>query len=85
MSMYHTRIYLVGPLIFEKNKAGFGGAIYIAEIEGYILIDRYCTTLEQITFSSNFAGTLGNDVYIEKGFETSWIPFRALIKPKPII
>ena len=73
MSLYHTKIYLVGLLIFEKNKADFGGAIYIAAIE-YVL-DRYCTTLEQITFSSNFAVTLGADVFIEDGPATWFTPF----------
>ena len=73
MSLYHTSIYLAGPLRFEKNKADFGGAIYIAVhvIESYVS-DRYCTTLEQITFSSNFAVTLGDDVFIEDGFSVSY-------------
>ena len=71
MSLYQTSIYLCGPLRFENNKADFGGAIYIAVIEGFAF-DRYCTTLEQITFSSNFAVTLGDDVFIEDGFSVSY-------------
>ena len=74
MSLYNTKIYLVGPLIFEKNIADFGGAIYIATIESYIF-DTYCTTLGQITFSSNFAVTLGANVFIEDGRATWITPF----------
>ena len=69
MSLYHTRIYLTGPLIFERNTALFGGGIYIATAE--IFDYAYCTTFEQITFSSNFARTLGADVFIEDGFSVS--------------
>ena len=66
MSLYDTHIYFTGPLIFERNTALFGGAIYIATAE--ILEHNYhCTTVEQIAFSSNFAGTLGADVFIEDG------------------
>ena len=32
MSLYHTSIYLAGPLRFERNKALFGGAIFGAAI-----------------------------------------------------
>ena len=74
MSLYHAKIYLVGPLIFEKNKADFGGAIYIAAIES-LVFDRFGTTLEQITFSNNFAVTLGADVFIEDGPATWCTPF----------
>ena len=66
MSLYHTCIYLTGPLIFERNTALFGGAIYIATTEMFVA--TYCTTLEQITFSSNSAGRFGADVFIEDGF-----------------
>ena len=69
MSLYHTHIYLIGPLIFESNTALFGGSIYIATAGIYI--NAYCTTFEQITFSSNSAGTLGADVFIEDGFSVS--------------
>ena len=69
MSLYQSHIYLTGPLIFERNTALFGGAIYIATAE--IFFTAYCTTFEQITFSSNFAGTLGSDVFIEDGFSVS--------------
>ena len=70
MSLYDTFIYLAGPLIFERNTALFGGAIYIARAE--IANNPYnCTTFEQIAFSSNFAGTLGADVFIEDGFSVS--------------
>ena len=69
MSLYHTRIYLTGPLIFERNTALFGGAIYIATAE--IFFGGYCTSLEQITFSNNFAGRFGDDVFIEDGFSVS--------------
>ena len=65
MSLYHSSIYLTGPLIFERNTAVFGGAVYIATAE--IFVYTYCTTFEQITFSSNFAHTLGADVFIEDG------------------
>ena len=69
MSLYHTQIWLTGPLIFERNTALFGGAIYIATSEIYD-ITSYCTTFEQnlIIFSSNFAVTLGADVFIKDGF-----------------
>ena len=66
MSLYHTCIYLTGPLMFERNTALFGGAIYIATTE--IFFVTYCTTFKQITFSSNFAGA---DVFIEDGFSVS--------------
>ena len=71
MSLYHTHIFLTGPLIFERNTALFGGAIYIptAEISFY----PYCTTFEQITFSSNSAGRFGAEVFIEDGFSVSKI------------
>ena len=69
MALYDTRIFLTGPLIFERNTALFGGAIYIATAE--ILIYPYCTTFEKITFSSNFAGRFGADVFIEDGFSVS--------------
>ena len=76
MSFYSTQIYLVCPVIFEKNKADFGGAIYIerAAIESYDFGGRYSTTLEQITFSSNFAVTLGDDIFIKDGSVTWFIP-----------
>ena len=74
MSLHQTRIYLAGPLRFERNEAGFGGAIYIARFEN-LFIARYCTTLEQIAFSNNTAGTLGADVFIEDGYTTYLIPF----------
>ena len=66
MSLYRTRINLTGLIIFERNTAVFGGAIYIATAE--ILYHSYCTTFEQITFSNNSGGTLGPDVFIEDGF-----------------
>ena len=66
MSLYHTCVYLTGPLIFERNTALFGGAIYIATAE--LSFDSYCTTFDQITFSSNFAGRFGADVFIEDRF-----------------
>ena len=69
MSLYHTIIYLTGPLIFERNTALFGGAIYITTAE--IFHYPQCTTFEQITFSSNFASTLGADVFIEDGFSVT--------------
>ena len=71
MSLYHTLIYVTGLLIFERNTALFGGAIYIAAAE--ILIYPYCATFEKITFSSNFAGRFGADVFIEDGFSVSQI------------
>ena len=74
MSLHQTRIYLAGPLRFERNEAVFGGAIYIATVENFIT-DRYCTTLEQIAFSNNTAGTLGADIFIEDGFYTLYTPF----------
>ena len=74
MSLHRTRIYLAGPLRFERNEAAFGGAIYIATIEN-IFTDTYCTTLEQIAFSNNIAGTLGADVFIEDGPLTWLTPF----------
>ena len=73
MSLYRTLIYLIGPLIFERNTALFGGAIYIATAETFLFSYNYCTTFQQITFSSNFAGTLGADVFIENGFSVSRI------------
>ena len=69
MSLYHTRIYLTGPLIFESNTALFGGAVYIATADIYVR--AYCTTFQQIAFSSNFAGRFGADVFIEDGFSVS--------------
>ena len=69
MSLYDTLIFLTGPLIFERNTALFGGAIYIATAEMFIY--ENCTTFEQIIFSSNFASTLGADVFIEDGFSVS--------------
>ena len=66
MSLYHACIYLTGPLVFERNTALFGGAVYIATSE--ILVATYCTTFEQITFSSNSAGRFGADVFIEEKF-----------------
>ena len=69
MSLYDTLIFLTGPLIFDRNTALFGGAIYIATAE--IFIYENCTTFEQIIFSSNFASTLGADVFIEDGFSVS--------------
>ena len=72
MSLYYTHIYLTGPLIFERNTALFGGAIYIAATE--VLVKKHhCTTLEQITFSSNSAGTLGADVFAEDGFSVGYL------------
>ena len=76
MSLYHTSIYLTGPLRFEINKALFGGAIYIATIKySEIVVDSHCTTLEQITFTTNFAGILGADVFIEDGFKAKYMAF----------
>ena len=69
MSLYHTHIYLTGPLIFERNTALYGGAIYIATSN--IFVNAYCTTFEQITFTSNSGSTLGPDVFIEDGFSVS--------------
>ena len=69
MSLYQAKIYLTGPLIFERNKAIIGGAIYIAKNE--ICCYAYCTKFEQITFSSDFASTLGADVFM--GFSVSYI------------
>ena len=74
MSLYQTSIYLAGPLRFKKNKAVFGGAIYIAMNDGFAF-DSYCTTLEQITFSSNFAITFGDDVFMEDGYSVSDIMY----------
>ena len=74
MSLHQTRIYLAGPLRFERNKALIGGAIYIATSEIYTY-DVSCTTLEQIEFSTNIADTLGDDIFIEDGHATSVIPF----------
>ena len=69
--LYHTRIYLTGPLIFKRNTALFGGAIYIATTEIFLI--SYCTTFQQITFTSNSAGNFGADVYVEDGFLVSYI------------
>ena len=69
MSLYGTIINLTGPLIFERNTALFGGAIYIATTE--TLDPLNCSTFEQIIFTSNSAGTLGPDVFIEDGFSVS--------------
>ena len=69
MSLYHTHIHLIGPLIFERNTALYGGAIYIATTE--TLDPLYCSTFEQIIFTGNSAGTLGPDVFIEDGFSVS--------------
>ena len=74
MSLHQTRIYLAGPLIFERNEAVFGGAIYIPTIEN-LFTDTDCTTLEQIAFSNNTAGTLGDNIFIEDGFNTWYTPF----------
>ena len=71
MSLYAPSIYLTGPLIFKRNTALFGGAIYIATAEVQDSFFPDCTTFEQITFSSNFASTLGDDVFIEDGFSAS--------------
>ena len=76
MSLYHTRIYLTGPLIFERNTALFGGVIHIATTE--IFLVTYCTTFKQITFSSNFAGKFGADVFVEDGFSASIIIYSTL-------
>ena len=72
--MHQTRIYLASPLRFERNKAVFGGAIYIATIDN-LFIDTDCTTLEQISYFNNIAGTLGADVFIEDGSATRFTPF----------
>ena len=74
MFLYHTRIYLTGPLRFERNKALIGGAIYIAKNEIYSY-NTSCTTLEQIAFSNNTAGKLGADMFIEEGAATWFTPF----------
>ena len=68
-SLYHTQIWLAGSLIFERNTALFGKAVYIATAE--IFVYENCTTFEQIIFSSDFANTLGVDVFIENGFSVS--------------
>ena len=75
MSLYRASIGLTGPLIFKRNTALFGGAIYIAtaDIQHVTYNSTWCTTFEQITFSSNSAGTLGADVFIEDGFSVSQI------------
>ena len=75
MSLYSTFIYLTEPLIFERNTALFGGAIYIATAEIFVATYNctFETTFEQITFSSNSAATLGADVFIEDGFSVSQI------------
>ena len=54
MSLYDAHIFLTGPLIFERNTALFGEPIYIATAEILLSFIPYCTTFEQITFSSNF-------------------------------
>ena len=69
LSLYRTRISFTGPLIFERNTALFGGAIYIATTE--IFVATYCTTFKRIAFTSNSAGTLGPDAFIEDGFSVS--------------
>ena len=69
MSLYDTHIRLNGPLIFERNTALFGGAIYIATAE--VFVKAYCTSFEQISFSNNFGSTLGDDAFIEDGFSVS--------------
>ena len=71
MSLYRTQIYLTEPLIFERNTALFGGAIYIATTEIHHSSIPYYTTFEHITFSSNFAGRFGADVFIEDVFSVS--------------
>ena len=76
MSLHQTHIYVTGPLIFDRNTALFGGAIYIATTE--IFLVTYCTTFKQITFSSNFAGKFGADVFIEDGFSASIIIYSTL-------
>ena len=84
MSLHQTRIYLAGPLIFDRNEAGFGGAIYIATIDN-LSPYGFCTTLEQIAFSNNNAGTLGPDVFIEDGsftWPTTFITFPCINKTK---
>ena len=78
MFLYRTHIYFTGPVIFERNKALFGGAIYIAAFVGFEVVSgKSCTpyTFQQITFSSNFAGTLGTDVFIE-GSDSTFFTFR---------
>ena len=74
MSLDHTRIYLTGPLRFERNKALIGGAIYIPSNKWYDF-DTPCSTLEQIAFSNNTAGMLADDIFIENGPATWFIPF----------
>ena len=37
MSLYHTRIYLTGPLIFERNTALFGGAPILQQLRYFLL------------------------------------------------
>ena len=72
MSLYRTHIYLTGPLIFNRNTALFGGAIYIATAEiQFLPYITDCATFEQIIFSSNFASTLGADIFIEDGFSVT--------------
>ena len=66
MSLYNTQIWLNGSLTFERNVALYGGAIYIATAE--IFDHPSCTSFGQITFSNNFASTLGDDAFIEVGF-----------------
>ena len=73
MSLHRTTIYLTGPLKFERNTALFGGAIYITGLVQHYIVNTYCNTLEQITFSSNFAGTIGPDVLIEEGNFVNYI------------
>ena len=73
--LYKTSIYITGALRFEKNTALLGGAIYCRSdngglLQNYIIInDTRCRT-EQITFSSNYAGT-GPDVFIDSGYRTN--------------
>ena len=85
MSLYQTSIYLAGPLRFEKNKADFGGAIYIAKNDKFVFYIN--CTFEQITFFSNFAVTLGDDVFIEDAYQTTPIVTPCFDDPKsyPII
>ena len=42
------------------------------------MLITYCTTFKQITFSSNFAGNFGADVFIEDGFLVSYIIYSTL-------
>ena len=37
MSLYHTIIYLTGPLIFERNTALFGGAIILQQLRYFTI------------------------------------------------